>query len=57
MHANAICAGYSLLSAVIVAVPRPPTVSRAWTFFLLDQVTPLIPLAHAFVRSNLTFHF
>lgn len=38
MHANGICAGYSLLSAVIAAMPRPSTISQAWTFFFLDQV-------------------
>lgn len=38
VHANGICAGYSLLSAIIVAMPRPSTMSRAWTFFFLDQV-------------------
>ncbi|KAI4307720.1 hypothetical protein L6164_030877, partial [Bauhinia variegata] len=37
VNANGICAGYSLLSAVIVAMPRPATTSRAWTFFFLDQ--------------------
>ena len=41
VHANGICAGYSLLSAAIVAMPHPSTMSRAWTFFLLDQVTIL----------------
>ncbi|PNX68676.1 CASP-like protein 10-like, partial [Trifolium pratense] len=34
--ANGICAGYSLLSAVLVAVLRPNAL-RAWTFFFLDQ--------------------
>jgi len=38
VHANGICAGYSLFSAVIVAVPRPSTMPKAWAFFLLDQV-------------------
>lgn len=38
VHANGICAGYSLLSAIIVAMPRPSTIYRAWTFFFLDQV-------------------
>lgn len=38
MHANGICAGYSLLSAIIAAMPRPSTMSQAWTFFFLDQV-------------------
>ncbi|GLT64706.1 hypothetical protein SLA2020_371830 [Shorea laevis] len=37
VHANGICAGYSLLSAVIVAIARP-SISRAWAFFFLDQV-------------------
>ncbi|GAU44099.1 hypothetical protein TSUD_123860 [Trifolium subterraneum] len=37
VHANGICAGYSLLSAVLVAVPRP-TARRVWTLFFLDQV-------------------
>ncbi|PNX78012.1 CASP-like protein 10-like [Trifolium pratense] len=36
VNANGICAGYSLLSAVLIAVPRP-TALRAWTFFFLDQ--------------------
>ncbi|GAU44102.1 hypothetical protein TSUD_123890 [Trifolium subterraneum] len=35
--ANGICAAYSLLSAVLVAVPRP-TARRVWTIFFLDQV-------------------
>ncbi|KAK7290279.1 hypothetical protein RIF29_04581 [Crotalaria pallida] len=38
VHANGICAGYSLLSAAIVAMPRRCTMPRAWTFFLLDQL-------------------
>ncbi|KAK2386448.1 CASP protein 2A2 [Trifolium repens] len=44
VHANGICAGYSLLSAVLVAVPRP-TALRAWTFFFLDQVLTYIILS------------
>ncbi|CAL5202775.1 unnamed protein product [Lathyrus oleraceus] len=44
VHANGICAGYSLLSAVLVAVPRP-TISRAWTFFFLDQALTYIVLS------------
>jgi len=42
VHANGICAGYFLFSAVIAAMPRPSTMPRAWTFFLLDQVVSLI---------------
>ena len=38
VHVNGICAGYSLLSAVIAAMPRPFKMSQAWTFFFLDQV-------------------
>uniref|UniRef100_A0A2P2IIL8 CASP-like protein n=1 Tax=Rhizophora mucronata TaxID=61149 RepID=A0A2P2IIL8_RHIMU len=41
VHANGICAGYSLVSAIVVAMPRPSTLSVAWTFFCLDQVTQL----------------
>ncbi|GLT64704.1 hypothetical protein SLA2020_371810 [Shorea laevis] len=44
VHANGICAGYSLLSAVIVAIPRP-SISRAWTFFFLDQILTYLILA------------
>ncbi|XP_002532825.2 CASP-like protein 2A1 [Ricinus communis] len=49
VHANGICAGYSLLSAIIVAMPRPSTMSRAWTFFFLDQVLTYVTLAAAAV--------
>lgn len=38
VHATGVCAGYSLLSAVAAAVPRPSTMLWAWAFFLLDQV-------------------
>lgn len=38
VHASGVCAGYSLLSAVAAAVPRPSTMLWAWAFFLLDQV-------------------
>ncbi|KAH7514453.1 hypothetical protein FEM48_Zijuj11G0091200 [Ziziphus jujuba var. spinosa] len=47
VHANAICAGYSLLSAIISAMPRPFSMSQAWTFFFLDQDT--------FVREKLMY--
>ncbi|TKY45623.1 CASP protein 2A1 [Spatholobus suberectus] len=45
VHANGICAGYSLFSAVIVALPRLSTMPGAWAFFLLDQVLTYIILA------------
>ncbi|KAG9157762.1 hypothetical protein Leryth_017860 [Lithospermum erythrorhizon] len=38
VHANGICAGYSLLTAIVAVVPRPSSMPRAWTFFILDQV-------------------
>ncbi|KAI9118539.1 hypothetical protein K1719_010871 [Acacia pycnantha] len=52
VHANGICAGYSLLSAAIVAMPRPSTMSRAWTFFLLDQVLTYIILSAGSVSTE-----
>lgn len=38
VNANGICAGYSLLTAIIAAKPRSPTMSQAWAFFFLDHV-------------------
>ncbi|XP_014504001.1 CASP-like protein 2A1 [Vigna radiata var. radiata] len=39
VHANGICAGYSLLSVVFIALPRlSSSMPINWTFFLLDQV-------------------
>ncbi|CAK9151812.1 unnamed protein product [Ilex paraguariensis] len=55
VHANGICAGYSLLSAVVAAVPRPSTMSRAWTFFLLDQVLTYIILAAGAVSTEVLY--
>lgn len=55
VHANGICAGYSLLSAVVVAVPRPSTLSRAWTFFLLDQVLTYVILVAGAVATEVVF--
>ncbi|XP_055808901.1 CASP-like protein 2A1 [Solanum dulcamara] len=45
VHANGICAAYSLLSAIVAALPHPTTLPRAWTFFLLDQILTYIMLA------------
>ncbi|KAI4374653.1 hypothetical protein MLD38_012621 [Melastoma candidum] len=45
VHANGICAGYSLLSAIIMTVPGRLTMPRAWTFFFLDQVLTYALLA------------
>lgn len=52
VHANGICAGYSLFSAVIVAVPRPSTMPKAWAFFLLDQVTYLTSFYTSYQNVN-----
>ncbi|XP_061347494.1 CASP-like protein 2A2 [Gastrolobium bilobum] len=55
VHANGICAGYSLLSAAIVALPRASTMPRAWTFFLLDQVLTYIILAAGAVSTEVLY--
>ncbi|KAF1895011.1 hypothetical protein Lal_00022507 [Lupinus albus] len=56
VHANGICAGYSLLSAaIIVAMPLPCTMPRAWTFFLLDQVLTYITLAAGAVSMEVLY--
>ncbi|KAB5534835.1 hypothetical protein DKX38_017921 [Salix brachista] len=55
VNANGICAGYSLLSAVIVAMPRPSTMPRAWTFFLLDQVLTYVILAAGTVSTEVLY--
>ncbi|XP_009602689.1 CASP-like protein 2A1 [Nicotiana tabacum] len=55
VHANGICAGYSLLSAIVAAVPRPITMSRAWTFFLLDQILTYIILAAGAASTEVVY--
>ncbi|KAA8526664.1 hypothetical protein F0562_008133 [Nyssa sinensis] len=55
VHANGICAGYSLLSAIVAAVPRPSTMSRAWTFFLLDQLLTYIILSAGAVSTEVLY--
>lgn len=55
VHANGICAGYSLLSAIIVAMPRPSTMSRAWTFFFLDQLLTYVILAAVTASTEVLF--
>ncbi|KAG4955114.1 hypothetical protein AAZX31_14G194100 [Glycine max] len=45
VHANGICAGYSLFSAIFVALPRLSSMHIAWTFFVLDQVLTYIILS------------
>ncbi|XP_004243226.1 CASP-like protein 2A1 [Solanum lycopersicum] len=55
VHANGICAGYSLLSAIVAVVPRPITMSRAWTFFLLDQLLTYAILAAGAVSTEVMY--
>ncbi|KAI3457578.1 hypothetical protein Pfo_014241 [Paulownia fortunei] len=55
VHASGICAGYSLLSAVLVAVPRRSTMSRAWTLFLLDQLFTYIILAAGAISTEVVY--
>ncbi|KAF5780648.1 putative casparian strip membrane protein [Helianthus annuus] len=55
VHANGVLAGYSLVTAAFTAVPRPMTMPRAWTFFLLDQVSTYLILAAGAVTTELTF--
>ncbi|KAL9236511.1 hypothetical protein vseg_011176 [Gypsophila vaccaria] len=55
VHANGVCAGYSLLSAVVTAIPRPFTMSRAWTFFVLDQVLTYIIIAAGAVSTEVVY--
>ncbi|KAL2483545.1 CASP-like protein 2A1 [Forsythia ovata] len=55
VHASGICAGYSLLSAVFAALPRPSTMSRAWTFFLLDQLLTYLILVAGAISTEVVY--
>ncbi|RAL44325.1 hypothetical protein DM860_017431 [Cuscuta australis] len=55
VHANGICAGYSLLTAVVAAMPRPTTLPRAWTFFLLDQMLTYIILGAGALATEVVY--
>ncbi|KAK1301718.1 hypothetical protein QJS10_CPB12g01387 [Acorus calamus] len=55
VYANAICAGYSLLSAFYTAMRRPATMSRAWTLFFFDQVLTYVVLAAATVSTEILY--
>ncbi|XP_010531897.1 PREDICTED: CASP-like protein 2A1 [Tarenaya hassleriana] len=56
VHANGICAGYSLLSAAITAMSRSSsTFPRAWTFFCLDQVLTYMVLGAGAVSSEVIY--
>nr|AAL36294.1 unknown protein [Arabidopsis thaliana] len=56
VHANGICAGYSLLSAAIAAMPRSSsTMPRVWTFFCLDQLLTYLVLAAGAVSAEVLY--
>ncbi|XP_058108811.1 CASP-like protein 2A1 [Magnolia sinica] len=55
VYANGLCALYSLLSAFYMALPRPPTLSRAWTLFFFDQVVTYLILAAGAVSTELLY--
>ncbi|KAK3198413.1 hypothetical protein Dsin_021828 [Dipteronia sinensis] len=55
VHVNGICAGYSLVAAIIAAMPRPITMSQAWTFFFFDQVLTYLILGAAAVATQVLY--
>ncbi|KAK1353851.1 hypothetical protein POM88_052216 [Heracleum sosnowskyi] len=55
VQASGVCAGYSLLSALVSALPCPSTMSRAWTFFLLDQVFVYVLLVVGAVSTEVVY--
>ncbi|CAN4117624.1 unnamed protein product [Withania somnifera] len=55
IHANGICAAYSLLSAIAAALPRPTTLPKAWTIFLLDQVLTYVILAAGAASTEVVY--
>ncbi|CAF2114909.1 hypothetical protein Bca4012_096550 [Brassica carinata] len=56
VHANGICAGYSLLSAAIAAMRgSSSTMPRVWTFFCLDQILTYVVLAAGAVSTEVLY--
>ncbi|XP_059302728.1 CASP-like protein 2A1 [Lycium ferocissimum] len=55
VHANGICAAYSLVSAIVAALPRPTTMPRAWIFFLLDQILTYIIMAAGAASTEVVY--
>ncbi|GER45109.1 CASP-like protein VIT_01s0010g01870 [Striga asiatica] len=55
VHASGVCAGYSLLSAVVAAVPRPSSMLGAWAFFLLDQLLTYVILAAGAISTEVLY--
>ncbi|KAK6929791.1 Casparian strip membrane protein domain [Dillenia turbinata] len=55
VHANGICAGYSLLSAIYAALPRPSILPRAWTLFIFDQVLTYAILAAGAASTEVVY--
>ncbi|CAN8312362.1 unnamed protein product [Cochlearia groenlandica] len=56
VHANGICAGYSLLSAAILAMTHSSsTLPRVWTLFCLDQILTYVVLAAGAASSEVLY--
>ncbi|KAG2259583.1 hypothetical protein Bca4012_055725 [Brassica carinata] len=56
VHANGICAGYSILSAANAAMPgSSSTMPRVWTFFCLDQILTYVVLAAGAVSTEVLY--
>ncbi|XP_073014029.1 CASP-like protein 2A1 [Typha latifolia] len=54
-YANGVCAAYSLISAFYTAIPRSPTLSRAWMVFFFDQVLTYVILAAGTVSVEILY--
>ncbi|WOK92084.1 CASP-like protein 2A1 [Canna indica] len=55
VYSNGVCAAYSLFSAFCVAMLRPTTLSRSWTFFIFDQVLAYVILAAGAVSAEIVY--
>ncbi|PKU59439.1 CASP-like protein 2A1 [Dendrobium catenatum] len=55
VYMNGLCAGYSIFSAFYTAIPRPLSMSRAWTIFFLDQVVTYAILAAGAAAAEIVY--
>ena len=55
VYVNGLCAGYSIFSAFYIAIPRPFSMSRAWTLFFLDQVMTYAILAAGAATAEIVY--
>ncbi|KAL0908453.1 hypothetical protein M5K25_022949 [Dendrobium thyrsiflorum] len=55
VYMNGLCAGYSIFSAFYTAIPRPLSMSRAWTLFFLDQVVTYAILAAGAAAAEIVY--